>query len=150
MREIVTISETPAILEIAAEWFHEKWNIPLSAYLDSMNESSREKAVPQWYIMTNGGAIIGGLGVIENDFHDRPDLAPNVCAVYVEKEFRCRGIAGELLDFVCRDMRGRGVETLYLLTDHTSFYERYGWEFLCTAMGDGEDVPSRIYVHRQV
>ena len=30
----------------------------------------------------------------------------------------------------------------------TGFYERYGWEFLCMAMGDGEIEPSRIYMHR--
>lgn len=92
--------------------------------------------------------IIGGLGVIENDFHDRKDLAPNVCAVYVEEEYRGRGIAGSLLGYVCDDMEGKGIYTLYLITDHTAFYERYGWESLCMAQGDGEEGMSRIYVHR--
>ncbi len=94
------------------------------------------------------GVIVGGLGVIENDFHDRKDLAPNVCAVYVEKEYRCRGIAGKLLDFVCKDMEKRGIDTLYLVTDHTTFYERYGWEFLCMVQGDGEPDMTRMYVHK--
>lgn len=31
------------------------------------------------------------MGVIENDFHDRKDLTPNVCAVYTE-EYRCQGV----------------------------------------------------------
>lgn len=46
-------------------------------------------------------------------------------------------------------MARRGVDTLYLVTDHTSFYERYGWEFLC--MVQEEDGPDhlRLYVHRQ-
>ena len=34
-----------------------------------------------WYLCIDGDRSIGGLGVIENDFHDRIDLAPNVCAV---------------------------------------------------------------------
>ena len=71
-----------------------------------------------------------------------------MCAVYTEKSRRCQGIAGALLGFVCEDMLGRGIATLYLLTDHTSFFERYGWEFLCMVQGDGETVPSRMYVHR--
>ena len=79
--------------------------------------------------------IIGGLGVIENDFHDRKDLAPNVCAVYTEADRRCRGIAGALLNYVCADMKKKGIDTLYLITDHTSFYERYGWEFFCMVQG---------------
>lgn len=42
-----------------------------------------------------------------------------------------------------------GVATLYLLTDHTSFYERYGWQFLCMVQGDGDQEPSRMYVRRR-
>ena len=104
--------------------------------------------MPQWYAAVQGGKIVGGLGVIENDFHDRRDLTPNVCAVYVEEAYRCQGIAGGLLAFVCEDMSRMGIDTLYLLTDHTSFYERYGWEFLCMVQGDGEPAMSRMYIHR--
>ena len=148
MREILRISENPDLIEAAALWFHEKWGIPLEAYRESMNECSGEKAVPQWYVMTKDNSeIIAGLGVIDNDFHERRDLAPNICAVYVDEEFRCLGIAGELLNFACDDMRNRGVDTLYLLTDHTRFYERYGWEYLCPVRGDGEENLSRMYVH---
>lgn len=92
--------------------------------------------------------IIGGLGVIENDFHNRKDLAPNVCAVYTEQDKRCRGVAGALLNYVCTDMKDKGIATLYLVTDHTSFYERYGWEFLCMVQGEGEPELSRMYLHK--
>lgn len=147
--QILKIREYAGLKEEAAQWFHSKWNIPMEAYLESMEQClKKERAVPQWYVTVDGDRIVGGLGVIENDFHDRKDLTPNVCAVYVEEEYRCRGIAGKLLDFVCRDMKEKGVDTLYLLTDHDSFYERYGWEFLCTAQGDGEQGLSRMYMHR--
>lgn len=105
-------------------------------------------AVSQWYLTLEGECIVGGMGVIDNDFHNRRDLTPNVCAVYTEADRRGRGIAGALLQLVCDDMRERGIRTLYLLTDHTAFYERYGWEFLCMVQGDGESQPSRMYVHR--
>lgn len=143
--QILKIREYAGLKEEAAQWFHSKWNIPMEAYLESMEQClKKERAVPQWYVTVDGDRIVGGLGVIENDFHDRKDLTPNVCAVYVEEEYRCRGIAGKLLDFVCRDMKEKGIDTLYLLTDHDSFYERYGWEFLCTAQGDGEPGLSRM------
>lgn len=93
--EILKIREHPELAEKAALWFHSKWKIPLSAYEESVEEClKREKSVPQWYLAMENGEIIGGLGVIENDFHERKDLTPNVCAVYVEKPFRNRGIAG--------------------------------------------------------
>ena len=38
-----------------------------------------------------------GVSLIDNDFHDRKDLSPNVCAVYTEEAHRGHGIAGNLL-----------------------------------------------------
>ena len=144
----VKLRQQPALKARAAAWFHEKWGIPLQAYLQSMDECLRSEApVPQWYLAMTGDTIVGGMGVIENDFHDRKDLRPNVCAVYVEPAYRCQAIAGRLLQVVCADMARQGIDTLYLLTDHTGFYERYGWQYYCPAMGDGEKVPSRIYIH---
>ncbi len=150
MVHIIKLRENAGLIQEAAEWFHQKWGIPLEAYAESMDMCIRnKKEIPQWYLAMVEGRIVGGLGVIENDFHDRKDLTPNVCAVYVEEEYRCRGIAGKLLNFVCRDMEEKGVDTLYLVTDHTSFYERYGWEFLCMVQGDGEPEKARMYVHRK-
>ena len=146
--DILRISRHPELLPRAAAWFHGKWGIPLSAYEESMEEALKAAApVPEWYLAREGERIVGGCGVIENDFHDRPDLRPNVCAVFVEPEHRCLGIAGQLLAFVCRDFHDRGIDTLYLLTDHDHFYERYGWTYHCPALGEGESVPSRLYRH---
>ena len=147
---IYRIREIEKRLSDVAEWFHSKWGVPKEAYLESMTDAiNSEGAVPQWYVAClDNGEIIGGLGVIENDFHDRKDLAPNVCAVFVELNYRGQGIAGELLNFVYEDMKAHGVSPLYLLTDHDSFYERYGWEFYCLAQGDGEDELSRMYIKR--
>ena len=148
---MITLRNHPALLETASRWFHEKWGIPLEAYRESMEACLQGlDPVPQWYVVLDGERIVGGLGVIENDFHDRPDLAPNVCAVYVEESYRNRGIAGEMLNFVCEDFRHMGIDTLYLLTDHNAFYERYDWEFYCMAQGDGEETLSRMYIHRGV
>ena len=147
--EMIRLVDRPDLKERAALWFHEKWGVPLEAYRESMEECLTQKsAVPQWYLAMEDGQILGGLGVIENDFHDRKDLAPNVCAVYTEEAKRGQGIAGALLDRVCKDMSDRDIDTLYLVTDHTSFYERYGWEFLCMVQGDGEPELTRMYVHK--
>ncbi|MCI8483339.1 MAG: GNAT family N-acetyltransferase [Lachnospiraceae bacterium] len=154
---IIKIQKHPEWKNAAAQWFHEKWKIPLEAYQESMEEcldnaaygEQKGNAVPQWYLVLEGDKIIAGLGVIENDFHDRKDLAPNVCGVYVEEDCRCQGIAGEMLSFVCRDMKEKGIDTLYLVTDHTSFYERYQWEFLCMVQGEGEEEMTRMYVHQE-
>ena len=146
---ILKIQEHTELKEAAANWFHSKWGVPKEAYLESMEDCIAGKgAVPQWYVVMDGEEFVGGLGVIENDFHNRKDLTPNVCAVYVEDEYRGQGMAGEMLHFVCEDMKQRGIDTLYLVTDHTSFYERYDWEFLCMVQGDDEPEMIRMYIHK--
>ena len=147
---IVKLRDIPSVKEKAAEWFHAKWRVPLMAYGDSMEACiAGRTAVPQWYLAMDGERIIGGLGVIENDFHNRKDLTPNVCAVYVEQDKRCQGVAGALLKHACSDMKELGIPTLYLVTDHTEFYERYGWEFLCMGQEDGEKNMARMVDHRR-
>lgn len=148
--KILKIREHSDMAAAAAKWFSSKWKISLEAYEESIGECLvKVEGVPQWYVAVESCEIVGGIGVIENDFHDRKDLSPNVCALYVEPAYRCRGIAGDLLQCVCDDMHGFGIDTLYLMTDHTSFYERYGWSFLCMVQEDGEPDLSRMYVHRR-
>ena len=67
--------------------------------------------------------IIDGMDVIENDFHDRKDLTPNVRAVYTEKTIERKVISGRLLNVVVDDMKG--ISPLSLVTRHTGFCERY-------------------------
>ena len=144
----ITLREKPELINDAADWFHNKWNHPVEAYIECMESYIKGETEYGWYLCLDEDKIIGGLGVIENDFHNRKDLAPNVCAVYIEENYRCQGIAGCLLNMVVEDMRSKGAIPLYLLTDHTGFYERYGWEFLCMVQGDGESGISRMYIHR--
>ena len=144
----ITLRERPELKNDAARWFHQKWGVPTEAYLACMDDYLTKETEYGWYLCLDGDRIVGGMGVIENDFHDRKDLAPNVCAVYTEEDYRCKGIAGHLLNMVVEDMRGKDISPLYLITDHVGFYERYGWEFLCMVQGDGEPKMTRMYIHR--
>ena len=144
----ITLREQPELMNDAAAWFHSKWGVPTEAYLECMESYLHHETEYGWFFCLDGDKIIGGMGVIENDFHDRKDLTPNICAVYTEDIYRCRGIAGNLLDMVVADMKSKGISPIYLVTDHTGFYERYGWEFYCMVQGDGEPDMTRMYIHR--
>ena len=144
----ITLKQQPELKEQAAQWFYQKWGVPQEAYLECMDAYLSDQTEYGWYLCLDGDKIAGGLGVIENDFHNRKDLTPNICAVYTEADYRRQGIAGRLLDMAVEDLRSNGISPAYLLTDHTGFYERYGWEFLCMVQGDGEDELSRMYIHR--
>ena len=144
----ITLRQSPEMADRAAEWFHSRWGVPKEAYRERMASYLKGETEYGWYLCLNGEEIVGGLGVIDNDFHRRRDLSPNLCAVWTEEEHRGRGIAGRLLELAVEDLRSKGITPVYLATDHTSFYERYGWEFLCLARDEGEDRMTRIYVRR--
>ncbi|MBR7172937.1 MAG: GNAT family N-acetyltransferase [Clostridia bacterium] len=148
MLKYITLREMPALKEYAADWFHSKWGVPKEAYLDCMDAYLRRKTELGWYLCLEGDRIVGGMGVIENDFHNRKDLSPNICAVYTEEAYRNQGIAGNLLNMTVNDLSQKGITPVYLVTDHVGFYERYGWEFLCMVQGDGEPEMSRMYIRR--
>ncbi|MGM0124411.1 hypothetical protein IGI37_001788 [Enterococcus sp. AZ194] len=143
--QIKRIDQFPEKLMEAAEWFHDKWGVPVEAYTESMEASLvQANVIPKWYIVLDESEqIIAGAGVIENDFHDRPDLTPNICAVYVSEENRGQRISQELLSFICTDMNENGVNTLYLITDHKGLYEKYGWSFL--TMVHDEEGQTQMY-----
>ena len=148
MLRYLQLREKPELKASAAAWFHSKWGVPQAAYLECMDDYLEEKTEYGWYLCLDDDRIVGGLGVIENDFHDRKDLSPNICAVYTEEAYRKQGIAGNLLNMAVEDLRSKGITPVYLVTDHTAFYERYGWEFLCMVQGDGEPDMTRMYIHR--
>ena len=144
----LTLRDKPELKEAAAEWFSSKWRVPKEAYLECMDAYLNLQTELGWYLCINGDRIIGGLGVIDNDFHDRKDLSPNICAVYTEIDYCKQGIAGHLLNMAVDDLKTKSITPVYLVTNHVGFYERYGWEFLCMVQGDGEPNLSRMYIHR--
>jgi len=128
--DILKLSERSDLFEKAADWFHEKWQVPTEAYLESMESSLQFTGVPEWYVVLDEKEdIVAGLGVIENDFHKRRDLTPNICAVYVEEQYRGQGIARDLMDNACEELAKHGIKDVHLITSHTDFYERCGWTF---------------------
>ena len=140
----IEIKNKPQLILQAANFFATHFQIPVKAYIDSMNESLVHD-IPSWFIVCDEmNTIIAGVGVIENDFHNRKDLAPNLCALYVDKPYRRLGIAKKLIDKVKTKMKSLGLKKLYLVTDHIDLYEKMGWQFL-TKVQDINGVDERLY-----
>lgn len=147
LMKIIKLAESPELSEQAASWFAQKWGIAVEAYRDSIQLSiEQQEGIPQWYVMLDDRQhIIAGAGVIDNDFHDRKDLTPNLCALFVEQPYRNRQFARQLLDFARHDMKSYGYKKLYLITDLSLFYEKCGWAFL-TLVEDDDGELIKMYV----
>ena len=99
--EFVKLKDRSEMKERAASWFSAKWGIAQEIYLKHIEAYITSNTDHGWYLcLHNGDEIIGGIGVIENGFHERKDLRPNICALYVEAKHRRKGI-----------------DTLYLVSD---------------------------------
>lgn len=131
----------------ASIYFSSKWNISKESYLKEINSYINKETEFGWYLCLKKNEIIGGVGVIENDFHDHKELSPNICALYVNKEYRNQGIAGKLLNKVIIDMKNKGISPIYLVTDLNNFYEKYGFKFLQMVNDEVENRPIKMYVH---
>jgi len=145
--DIVDMRDRPDLREKAVTWFASKWGIDKAEYEKSFEEMYSQNApLPRWFVaLDDKGEIAGGCGMIENDFVDRTDLKPYMCALFVEPEYRGRAFGSNLLAKVRKEAAKSGFEKIYLCTDHIGYYEKYGWEYL--AIGNhpwGET--SRIYV----
>ena len=114
--EIIRLIDAPYMKDSMALWFHQKWGIPQEAYIQSMDECLAGGNVPQWYVAVENGKILSGLGVIKNDFHNRYDLTPNVCAVYTEDAYRGGGLAGALygLDSIPEEWLSKLIKREYI------------------------------------
>lgn len=143
---IFCVAERPQFTNEAVDWFASKWGIQREAYEQSFADMIENGGpLPKWFIAVDeNDKIIGGCGLIQNDFVDRTDLFPYVCALYVEKPARGQGLGGKLLEFARKEAAKSGFDAVYLCTDHTQYYEKYGWRYLTQGLGDDGN-PCRIY-----
>ena len=101
--------------------------------------------LPEWFVAFEGDVPVGCAGIITNDFISRMDLMPWLCALYVNEDKRKCGIAGKLIEKVREYAKANGFLRIYLATDHTSFYERYGGKYIGEVVHPWKET-SRIYM----
>ena len=147
MIEVISLREHPVLCDAVIAYFQAKWasDASLMVYDDCIRHSlTTENPLPRWYLLTDGGKIIGCAGLITNDFISRMDLYPWICALYVEESHRGKALGQRLLARAEADAKHAGFSAVYLCTDHIGYYEHYGYTHIGTGYHPwGES--SRIY-----
>ncbi|PZP47689.1 MAG: GNAT family N-acetyltransferase [Azospirillum brasilense] len=144
------VSPLPAVpdfLEVVAEriwrawWQAEKPDPgPIAARL---RPGLRGGALPQALVAHRDGTYLGHVLLIDSDLAERPALAPWLAALWVEPEWRGRGIATRLLAEGARLAEGRGFAEVHLCARPAlrGFYAGNGWQLAETSVGvEGLDV----------
>ncbi len=143
--KIISIRENPEYKDAAIEYISSKWSAPRIIYEDCITHSiTATSPLPQWYLLEKDNEIIGCAGLITNDFISRMDLYPWACAVFIEEKHRGNAYGSLLLEKAKEDSQKAGFDNLYLSTDHTGYYEKYGFRYIGQGYHPwGEE--SRIY-----
>lgn len=143
---ILAIRENPEYAEKGIGYFASKWNVPEEHYRKSITESLHtDESVPRWYLMMKDEEIVGSFGLVQNDFVERTDLFPYLCALYVEPTERGQALGARMLMYGQSEAKRLGFKNLYLVTEHVGYYEKYGWEFAGMTNNTDSEGHSRIY-----
>lgn len=110
-------------------------------FFDAVGEKSRI------LLLTEGDELISFCTYAEKDDIQPTELTPWMGFVFTFPEHRGRRCAGKLFEKIERLAHEEGVSEVYISTDHTGLYEKYGCEFI-SLMKDMDGVPSRVYVKK--
>lgn len=144
---ILSVRENPDLWRTFSDYIASRWTDEAgkALYDDCISHAaSSESGLPEWFVAFKDQKPVGCVGLIPNDFISRMDLMPWLCALYVEKEERGKGLAGRLIRAVKTYAREIGYRKIYLATDHTSFYEKYAGVYIGTGVHPWKET-SRIY-----
>ncbi len=142
--DLVSLRTAPERLELFIRYFSLHWNNE-AVYRDCMTACLQTASpLPQWYLLMDGETIVGGCGLIVNDFNARQDLWPWLCALFIEQSYRGHAYGAILLEHAKCEASTLGFPALYLVTDHVGYYEKYEFEFIGIT-SDPFGGTSRIY-----
>lgn len=143
---IISIRTNPEYKEQAIQYLQNSWpEVAPIIYEDCIHHSiGAQQALPQWYLLKTDNKIIGCAGLLTNDFISRMDLYPWLCALFIDETYRGHNYAGLLIEQAKKDTKAFGFKYLNLCTDHTGYYEKYGFNYIGQGYHPWEE-SSRIY-----
>ncbi|GGX38696.1 GNAT family N-acetyltransferase [Saccharospirillum salsuginis] len=132
MTNIRPLCQTPEIIPVVASWI---WN---AFWSDGQGRGysvtdiaeklalATEDALPMAWVAWHERKPVGCVNLIENDDEARQHLRPWIAALYVEPDYRKRGVALDLIETVLSAAAGHGESECFLGTDIPSFYLKQG------------------------
>lgn len=130
---IINLRHSPAYAKAAIAYFQAQWASPgsMMVYEDCITRSlTTTSSLPQWYLLMKAEQIIGGAGLITNDFISCFDLWPWLCGLHIDKAHRGQRLSQYLVEHIKQDVAKLGFKNLYLGTDHIGLYEKMGFAYL--------------------
>ena len=139
------------IFDKICEWNYNWWgirdNLSYEEVRCELEHSLNNKRLPQTFVMLIDSKPVGMYQLsMCDDLNSRPDIYPWLIDVYVDKDYRGRGICRKLMETVYENAKKANLDELYLYTKHIGLYEKFGWKFIEEVKTFRKDSPiERLY-----
>lgn len=131
--KITDLIDEKEALPILAEWHHSEWSHfnpggTVQKRIEEMQAYLAGHTLPKMFVSKDGETLLGSAAIIASDMDTRTDLSPWLASVYVNEEYRKKGVGSDLVKHVEKYARSAGFPNLYLFTpDQENFYQNLGW-----------------------
>ena len=126
--KIYTIRERPDLIPAMLESLEEHWPtcMPwIKKHMKTVLETGGP--IPDAYIAVEDGKIVGGYTLAIKELLYSQDRGLWIATLYMDPAFRGKHLSPILIEHARRRGGELGYEKIYLATEHTNYYEKYGF-----------------------
>ena len=128
MMRIYSIRERPEYIPAMLESLENHWPACMPWIQKHMEQVRQTDApLPDAYIAVEKGKVVGGYTLAVKEILWSEDKGLWIATLYVDPAFRGRHLSPVLLAHARRQGGRLGFERIYLASEHSNYYEKYGF-----------------------
>lgn len=126
LREVITLTQKEwGKTELTQEELENKINQKIEKIKKSFNHPYYCKL-----ILLDNNILVGFISIFPTDGEEREDLSPWYATMYVKEKYRGKGYSKILNNAILEEARNRKIKRIYLKTELTNYYEKFGAKFM--------------------
>ncbi len=138
-------------IPVIAKWHQDEWHhispdLSTQSRIKLYRSYKNSAAIPNCLLALINHKPVGSACLVASDMDTHTHMGPWLASVYVHEDYRCQGIASQLIEQCLQNAQQTGAKTLYLFTpDKTMFYQKRGWRLIESSLYHGEKVDIMSY-----
>ncbi len=140
------LANYPALIPKIAEWCNSEWpwyynNGDINAALEYHRRTAQRSSIPSALVALEANELVGTISIIEDDLEIRSELNPWLGCLFVDPEYRGRGVASALIkegQFLAEQLK---IPRIYAWTESLKGpLAKNGWQYLESTKYRGKQI----------